>query len=129
MRRLPGARVKKVAQLLHRVPDVNESHVERREAEAEYPGLAIVADHAAGDQRLHHRIAVRMDVTHLASAPLVRKWGHESESPIGAALFRQCHEQIAQRKRFTPQRRHVGALEDLQTAFHQRGRDDRLRAA
>ena len=61
--------VQHLPQVFHRVPDVDEARVERREAEAQDVGRAEVADDAAGDQRLHDRVAaVRVRKADLAAA-------------------------------------------------------------
>ena len=49
-------------------PDVLEAVVERREAEADQVGRAKIADHAARDQRLHDRIALRVGEDDVAAA-------------------------------------------------------------
>ena len=51
----PLAGLEHLRQAIDGVPDVDEAGVERREAEAQDVRRAEIADHAAGDQRLHDR--------------------------------------------------------------------------
>src|SRR5689334_10295156 len=52
----PGFLIKYFAEDLHRIPDLGEAGVQRGEAEPHDPRLAVIADHATGDQGLDHRI-------------------------------------------------------------------------
>src|SRR6056297_826595 len=80
---LMGARLQHLAQGLRRVEDVDETGIERREAEAQNVGGAEIADHAARDHRLHHCVALWMAETHLAAAPCRIARGDQFQHHIG----------------------------------------------
>src|SRR5690606_5894153 len=96
LRLLPRPAIEHVLQDLDRVPDVGIAQVQRRESEAQYFGLAVVADDAARDQRLHDRIALRMADADVAAAQRVLARRHQRQRMAGAALFDQADEQVAQ---------------------------------
>nr|GEU28320.1 hypothetical protein [Tanacetum cinerariifolium] len=113
----------------HRVPHVPVTGVQRRKAEAHHLRFAVVADHAARDQRLHHRVAVRMGHADLAAA-LGMGTGRDHRQRMRAAmLFQQRDEQVRQRQRFVAQGSHRHLVENVEPAFHQRQRRHRLGAA
>ena len=72
----------------HGVPDVRVAEVERGKAEAQDVGRAEVADHAAGDQGLHDRIAAICAREADLAAALVRiaRRG-QRQAVAGAARF------------------------------------------
>ena len=108
LRPVPRAGVENVAQDLDGVPDVGVAQVERRDAEAQHLRLAVVADHAAGDQRLHHGVALRVAEADVAAAPRVIARRHQRQRMGGAPLFDQADEEIREGQRLGPDGRHVG---------------------
>ena len=68
-----------LTQVLRGAQHICVGEVERSEAEAHDVGLAEVADDVPGDQRLHHRICLRMPQAHLRAAPPVLAWGGHLE--------------------------------------------------
>lgn len=127
--RLPRVGGEDVAQRLDRIPHVGEARIERREAEAQHVRLAVVADHAARDQRLHHFVAVRMLEARLRAALVMRARRDELQRQARAARFDERDEGIGQRERLAADRVHVGLQEHVEPAFDHRHRHDRLRAA
>lgn len=127
--RLPRVGGEDVAQRVDGVPDVDEARIERREAEAQHVGLAVVADHAARDQRLHDFIAVRMLEARLRAALVMRARRDELQRQPRAARFDERDERVGQRQRLAADRLHVGLQEHVEPAFDHRHRHDRLRAA
>ena len=73
-----------VLESIDSVPDIDESCVERCEAEAQDVWRAEVADYSARDEGLHHRVAAsRMREAHLAAAIAGIAWAHERETVSG----------------------------------------------
>ena len=71
------------------VPDVGEAEIERGEAETEDVGGSEVADDAAGDERLHDRVALGVTEGDLRAALCALKRagaGHSSSCPERRAI-------------------------------------------
>src|SRR4051794_26061776 len=64
---VPFSRGEDVSQDLRGAQDLGMAIVERSETEAHEVGRAEVADHSAGNQRLHHGIALRMSEDDVAA--------------------------------------------------------------
>jgi hypothetical protein len=105
------------------------AQIERGDAKAQYFRLAVVANHAAGNQRLHHRIALRVAIADMAAAAGMLTRGDQRQWMMAAALFHQLDEQVGQCQRFFAQCRHAGLQGGVQPALHQRHRQDGLGAA
>ncbi len=127
--RLPCAGFQHIAQNFHGVPHIGKARIQRCETEAHDARLAVVADHAARDQRLHHGIAVGVFVADMAAADGVVTRRDERERKACAARFHQRDEEVGERQRLGAQGGHRRLREDVEPAFHHRHRRDRLRAA
>src|SRR6185295_13249438 len=92
-----------------------------------------VADDAALDQRLHHRIAVGMREARLAAALGGGARRREGQAEAGAARLDALDEERGEGDRLVAQRRHAAVrrrlAEDLEAALERAHREDRRRAA
>ncbi len=131
---LPLAHLEHVAQMLDRVPDVDKTRVQRRQAEAQHVGRAEVADHAACDQCLDDGVgAFAADHRHLGAAMLRVVRRDQLEAVTGASFDNQAHEGFRQRQRLAAQRvdaaQRLGGEHGVDAAFQRGHRDHRRRAA
>ena len=126
---VPGPGGQDVGQRLDGVVDVDVAQVERRQPEAQAVRLAVVADDAAGDQRLHDRVRLGVRERQVAAAPVVLAGRDQGDRLVAAALLDEVEEEVAERERLGPDGVEVGAGRDVEAALDEGERDDRLGAA
>src|SRR5262249_51955534 len=90
---VPPARAQHAPQRDHGVEDVDVTHIERGEPEAQHVRSPEVTDHPVLDQRLHDRVAFGVGVADLAPAPLGIEGRDESQPEPLTLLLHELSEQ------------------------------------
>src|SRR5215470_12283942 len=104
---VPRARAEHAPQPEDRIEDVDVTHVERREPEAQDVRSPEVTDDAALDQPLHDRVAFDVGVADLAPAPLRIEGRDEPQPEPVALLLHEPSEETPQRDGFGPHQREI----------------------
>ena len=110
-----------------RLRHILEAQIGRREAQAEDVGVAEIADHAAGDQRLAERVGLRVAEGELAAA---LGWvGRADEVELQPLRGEAFAEEFGQRLRFGVEPRHADFRDQFHPDLERRHREDRRGAA
>src|SRR5258708_6243857 len=123
----PNLRVNALGEWFGGIPNIREANIKWREAKAHKVRGPEIADHAALDHRLDHRIALIEGYPDLAAAQRGLARGHDVK--IRQQRTDARHEQLREREALLSQSRHLAALHRVKAGLHTAAGDDRLGSA
>ena len=114
LRIAPQLLVQDLAQRIDRVPDVDITLVQRREAKPQDVGGAVVGNHTVGDEGLHDGVALGMAQAYLTAATL-RIFGTGNLQIVVVAFLRhEIQKQLAETYRFSAHVMQVDTEHDVE---------------